>query len=130
MNLSIDQQIDAAHAAAESVEAEALQIEARILKAGGIPPVRQYGKPVSAADIAKSLTLVGVINSRDPALASYLGIQSGTYQRRLEQQQARQESIARLQAATSALREQNEQAQLNRERAAALGVDFAGRRRL
>ena len=35
MNLSIDQQIDAAHAEAERIEQEARQIEARIIKAGG-----------------------------------------------------------------------------------------------
>ena len=46
MNLPLDQQIDAAHLAAERVENEALQIEARIIKAGGVPPKRPYGKPV------------------------------------------------------------------------------------
>ena len=35
MNLSIDQQIDAAHSEAERIEADARQIEARIVKAGG-----------------------------------------------------------------------------------------------
>jgi hypothetical protein len=129
MNLSLDQQIEAAHAEAERIEAEALQLEARIVKAGGIPPRRQYGKPVSTDTIRQNLTLVGLLNSRDPQLASYLGIQSGTHQRRLEEQQARQEAAARLQAATEELRRQNEQARLNRERAAVLGVDLNGRRR-
>jgi hypothetical protein len=129
MNLSLDQQIEAAHAEAERIEAEAQQLEARIVKAGGIPPRRQYGKPVSADAIRQNLTLTGLINSRDPQLASYLGIQTGTHQRRLEEQQAQQEAAARLQAATEALREQNEQARLNRERAAVLGVDLNGRRR-
>jgi hypothetical protein len=129
MNLLLDQQIEAAHAEAERVEAEALQLEARIVKAGGIPPRRQYGKPVSADAIRQNLTLTGLINSRDPQLASYLGIQTGTHQRRLEEQQAQQEAAARLQAATEELRRQNEQARLNRERAAVLGVDLNGRRR-
>ena len=129
MNLSLDQQIEAAHAEAERIEAEALQLEARIIKAGGVPPRRQYGKPVSATEITRNLTLTGLINSRDPALASFLGIQSGAHQRRQEEQHARQEAAARLQAATEALRQQNEQAQLNRERMQALNVDLAGRRR-
>jgi hypothetical protein len=129
MNLSLDQQIEAAHAESERIEAEAQQLEARIVKAGGIPPRRQYGKPVSAAEITRNLTLTGLINSRDPALASYLGIQTGAHQRRQEEQQARQEAAARLQAATDQLRQQNQQAQLNRERMQALNIDLAGRRR-
>jgi len=129
MNLSLDQQIEAAHAEAERVEAEARKLEARIIKAGGIPPRRQYGKPVSTDDVRRNLTLVGLINSRDPQLASFLGVQTGTHQRRLEEQQAQQEAAARLQAATEELRRQNEQARINRERAAVLGIDTAGRRR-
>jgi hypothetical protein len=130
MNLSIDQQIDAAHSAAEQTEAEALQIEARIVRAGGIPPVRQYGKPVSAADIARNMTLTGLINSRDPALASFLGIQTGSHQRRQEEEAARKAAAERMQAQTEALRQQNDQARFQREHAARLGVDpLTGRRR-
>jgi hypothetical protein len=130
MNLSIDQQIDAAHSAAEQTEAEALQIEARIVRAGGIPPVRQYGKPVSAADIARNMTLTGLINSRDPALASFLGIQTGSYQRRQEEEAARKAAAERMQAQTEALRQQNDQARFQREHAARLGIDpLTGRRR-
>lgn len=130
MNLSIDQQIDAAHSAAEQTEAEALQIEARIVRAGGIPPVRQYGKPVSAADIARNMTLTGLINSRDPALASFLGIQTGSHQRRQEEEAARKAAAERLQVQTEALRQQNDQARFQREHAARLGVDpLTGRRR-
>jgi hypothetical protein len=130
MNLSIDQQIDAAHSAAEQTEAEALQIEARIVRAGGIPPVRQYGKPVSAADIARNMTLTGLINSRDPALASFLGIQTGSYQRRQEEEAARKAAAERMQAQTEALRQQNDQARFQREHAARLGVDpLTGRQR-
>jgi len=112
MNLSLDQQIDA-----------------RILKAGDIPPRRQYGKPVSTEAIRQNLTLTGLINSRNPQLASYLGVQTGAHQRRQEEQQARLEAAVRLQAATDQLRQQNEQARLNRERLQALNIDLAGRRR-
>ena len=57
MNLSLDQQIDAAHNEEERIEADALQIEARIVKAGGIPPRRQYGKPVNSEAIRENLGL-------------------------------------------------------------------------
>jgi hypothetical protein len=56
VNLPLDQQIDAAHLAAERVEAEAGQIEARIVAAGGVPPTRPYGKPVSGEAVSRNLT--------------------------------------------------------------------------
>ena len=130
MNLSIDQQIDAAHSEAERIEADALQIEARIVKAGGIPPRRQYGKPVSAEAIRQNMTLVGLLNKRDPALASYLGIQSGSYAREAAERAERQAAIERMQALTAQTRQQNQAAQLHRERAASAGVNPHTRTRL
>lgn len=123
MNLSIDQQIDAAHAEAERIENEALQIEARVIKAGGVPPRRQYGKPVSADAIRQNLTLTGLINSRDPALASFLGIQTGLHQRQQQEVEERQAAIQRMQQATAELQQRNQQSQLNRERAAIAGIN-------
>ena len=123
MNLSIDQQIDAAHAEAERIENEALQIEARVIKAGGVPPRRQYGKPVSADAIRQNLTLTGLINSRDPALASFLGIQTGLHQRQQQEAEERQAAIQRMQQATAELQQRNQQSQLNRERAAIAGIN-------
>ena len=111
MNLSLDQQIDAAHSEAERIEADALQIEARIVKAGGIPPRRQYGKPVNADSIRQSLTLVGLLNKRDPALASFLGVQSGSYAREAAKRAERQVAIERMQALTAQTRQQNQAAQ-------------------
>lgn len=122
MNLSIDQQIDAAHTEAERIEADALQIEARIVKAGGIPPRRQYGKPVSTEAIRQNMTLVGLLNKRDPALASYLGIQSGSYAREAAERAERQAAIERMQALTAQTRQQNQAAQLHRERASHAGI--------
>ena len=130
MNLSLDQQIDAAHSEAERIEADALQIEARIVKAGGIPPRRQYGKPVSTEAIRQNMTLVGLLNKRDPALASYLGIQSGSYAREAAERAERQAAIERMQALTTQTRQQNEAAQLHRERAASAGVNPHTRTRL
>jgi len=123
MALSLEQQIEAAHAAAEAVEAEALQIEARIVKAGGVPPRRQYGKPVSAQAIRQNLTLVGLLNAKDPALASFLGIQSGSFAREQAEREERQAAIQRMQELTEATRQQNMARQLHRERCSAAGVN-------
>ena len=125
MALSLDQQIEAAHSAAEAVEAEDLQIEARIVKAGGVPPRRQYGKPVSVQAIRQSLTLVGLLNKRDPALASYLGIQTGSYAREQQEREERQALAERMQQLTEQTRQQNMACQLHRERCDAANINPA-----
>jgi hypothetical protein len=84
VNLPLDQQIDAAHLAAERVENEARQIEARIIKAGGVPPKRPYGKPVSGEAVSRNITLTGTLQRRDPALANYLGIGSDYHRKQQE----------------------------------------------
>ena len=130
MTLSLDQQIEAAHSAAEAVEAEALQIEARIVKAGGVPPRRQYGKPVSAQAIRQNMSLVGLLNKRDPALASYLGVQTGSFAREQAEREERQALAERMQQLTEQTRRQNTARQLHRERCSAAGVDpLTGMRR-
>ena len=123
MNLSLDQQIDAAHSEAERIEADALQIEARIVKAGGVPPRRQYGKPVSAEAIRQNLTLVGLLNAKDPALASFLGVQTGSFAREQAEREERAAMAQRMQELTEATRQQNMARQLHRERCSAAGVD-------
>lgn len=129
MTLPLDQQIEAAHSAAEAVEAEALQIEARIVKAGGVPPRRQYGKPVSVQAIRQNLTLVGLINAKDPALASFLGVQSGAYVREQQEREQHQAAVERMQQLTEATRQRNQAAQLHRERCSAAGINpTTGRR--
>jgi hypothetical protein len=85
----LDTAISKAHSAAEATEHQARQIEARIIKAGGTPPLRQYGSAVSADAIRKNLTLVSVLNRHDPELASYLGVQTGNYRRAAEEREAR-----------------------------------------
>ena len=123
MTLSLDQQIDAAHSEAERIEADALQVEARIVKAGGIPPRRQYGKPVSAEAIRQNLTLVGLLNAKDPALASFLGIQSGAYAREQQEREERQALAERMQQLTEQTRQQNMARQLHRERCDAANIN-------
>ena len=118
MNLPLDQQIDAAHLAAERVENEARQIEARIIKAGGVPPKRPYGKPVSGEAVSRNITLTGALQRRDPALANYLGIGSDYHRKQEAAAEARKMQVqtARLRevnAASSRYREQQTQAGIN-----------------
>ena len=103
----LDAQISKAHSAAEATEHQARQIEARIVKAGGTPPLRQYGSAVSADAIRKNLTLVSVLNRHDPELASYLGVQTGNYRRAAEEREARILRGKALEMETARLREVN-----------------------
>ena len=108
--------IDAAYQQAADTENAAIQIEARIIAAGGRPLLRQYGKPVDATAIKQNLTLVSQLNRRDPKLATFLGVQSG-YQQQLELEQAQRKVAAeRMQAATAALKERNDANTANRYR--------------
>ena len=120
--------IDAAYQQAEDTEATAAAIEARIIAAGGRPLLRQYGKPVDAAAIKQNLTLVSQLNRRDPKLATYLGVQSG-YQQQLElEQAARKAASDAMQAATAALKEQNDANANNRYRNQMAGLNATGGR--
>jgi len=107
VNLPLDQQIDAAHLAAERVEADARQIEARIIKAGGVPPTRPYGKPVSGEAVSRNLTLTGALQRRDPALANYLGIGSDYHRKQQEAIEARKMAAESMAMQTARLREVN-----------------------
>ena len=130
MNYSLDQQIEAAHAEAERTESEALQLEARIIRAGGVPPRRQYGKPVSLESIRQNLTLCGLLNAKDPQLASYLGVQPGAHIRKQTEQEERHAVAARMAELTEQTRQQNQAAQLHRERCNLAGINYLnGQRR-
>lgn len=127
--MDLSTSIDAAYLEAESTEATALQIEARIIAAGGRPLLRQYGKPVDATAIKQNLTLASQINRRDPKLASYLGVQSG-YAQRVELEQAQRKAASdALQAATAALKERNDANAANRYRNQLAGINPATRSR-
>jgi len=77
----LDTQIAKAHNAAEATEQQARQLEARILKTCAQLPKRQYGTPVSTEALRQSLTARALTCKRDPELASYLGLQDGSYRR-------------------------------------------------
>ena len=123
--MDLSTSIDAAYAEAESTEATAAAIEARIVAFGGKPLLRQYGKPVDAAAIKQNLTLVSQLNRHDPKLATFLGVQSG-YQQQLElEQAARMAAAERLQAATEQLKSVNDANAANRYRHQLAGTNPA-----
>ena len=122
---NLDSVIDAAYAEAESTEATAIQIEARIIAAGGRPLLRQYGKPVDATAIKQNLTLVSQLNRFDPKLASYLGVQNGSAQKLELEQAALKAAGERMAASTAALRARNDAAASNRYRHAIQGTNPA-----
>ena len=123
--MDLSSAIDSAYAEAESTEATAAAIEARIIAAGGKPLLRQYGRPVDAAAIKQNLTLVSQLNRFDPKLATFLGVQSG-YQQQLELEQvARKAAAERMATATAALKERNDANAANRYRHAMAGTNPA-----
>ena len=125
----LDTQISQAHAAAEATEQQARHLEARIVKAGGTPPLRQYGSAVSADAIRKNLTLVSVLNRHDPELASYLGVQTGSYRRVAEEREARILRGKALEMETARLREVNAASSRYREQQNLAGINpLTGRR--
>ena len=129
MNLPLDQQIDAAHLAAERVENEAQQIEARIIKAGGVPPTRPYGKPVSGEAVSRNLTLTGALQRRDPALANYLGIGSDYHRKQEAAAEARKMQAQAMEMQTARLREVNAASSRFREQQNLAGINpLTGRR--
>ncbi len=91
-------------------------------------PRRQFGQPVDIAALKRNLTAVSLLQ-RDPELASFLGVQSGQYQRQAEARAAGQMQAEAMAMRTARLREANQQRQLQRERYANAGISpLTGRR--
>ena len=125
----LDTQISQAHAAAEATEQQARHLEARILKTGAQLPRRQYGSPVNPDDLKQNLTARSLICKRDPALASFLGLQDGSYRREAEEREARVLQAKALEMQTEQLRQRNQAAADARYRQQLSGVDQWGRPR-
>ena len=123
--MDLSTSIDAAYAEAESTEATAAAIEARIIAAGGRPLLRQYGKPVDATAIKQNLTLVSQLNRYDPKLATFLSVQNGSAQKLEAEQAARKAANDAMQAATAALKERNDANAANRYRHSMAGTNPA-----
>jgi len=128
----LDQEVAKAHQSVTETESQARAIEARIRKidgAGTLLPARQYGKPIDTAAIAKGLTLRSLIASKDPQLASYLGIATDAHIREEEEREARRLRAQALGMETEKLRAKNQAAQQHREWAFGRGISpWSGRR--
>jgi hypothetical protein len=129
MDLTLDQRIEAAHSDAERVENDARAIEARIVAAGGIPPRRPYGRPVSGDDIRKNLTLTSLLQRKDPKLAAYLGVGSDYQRRREEEAAAREMQAEALLMQTERLRQVNAASAKYREQQQLAGINPLTNRR-
>lgn len=119
----LDSQIAKAHSAAEATEQQARQLEARILKTGAQLPMRQYGSPVNPDALRQNLTTRALICKRDPELASFLGLQDGSYRREAEEREAAALQAQALAMQTERLRQQNQQAAANRYRQQLAGIN-------
>ena len=114
LNNILNSVIAAAYVQAAETEITARQIEARIIAAGGMTLLRQYGKPIEVEAIKQNLALVTQLNKRDPKLATYLGVQTSC-QQQLELEQAQCKLLEQaLRAATAELKERNDAAASNR----------------
>ena len=114
LNNILNSVIAAAYVQAAETEITARQIEARIIAAGGMTLLRQYGKPIEVEAIKQNLALVTQLNKRDPKLATYLGVQTSC-QQQLELEQAQCKLLEQeVLAAKAKLKERNDAATSNR----------------
>jgi hypothetical protein len=129
----LDQQIAQAHHDLEAVELEAKQLEARIRRIAGMErllPDRNYGRPVNVQALKENLTARSLINNADPALASFLGIQSGSSKAAEERAEARRMAAEAMRLRTERLQQENAAAQQQRERYAIAGINPINNRRV
>ena len=106
----LDEQINAAHADLEQREQEARKLEQRLRRIPGLErllPQRNYGRPVDVAAIKGNLTAVSLINSYDEALASYLGVQTGSGRKARELREAAKLQAEALKMRTDKLAAEN-----------------------
>ena len=129
MNLDLDAQIDQLHAELEARERDARAAELRLQRLD-LPPgslgTRAYGQ----LPLVNGLTARSMVARRDPALAMLLQIpvpRPGYEQEAADAERAA--AIARMQQATEATRQRNQQAAERRFQQTLQGVDGFGRPR-
>lgn len=128
----LDSQIDEQHRQIEAAEEQARAIEARICRISGadrLIPRRQYGTPIAGSEVAKNLTLRGLICRDDPALASFLGLQNGGHREREAAEAERAAQVARMQQLTAEAQAANAASARYRERMALAGLNPITHRR-
>ena len=122
----IDQQIAEHYTNVSMVETTARQLEERISRIPGAKkhlPQRSYGSPVDIQKIKSNLTLSGLIARDCPQLSAFCGIDPSIHHRMQEQELARDEAKARMNAQVDELRTQNQEAQQRRERLSNNGIN-------
>lgn len=122
----LNEAIEKAHHDVEATEQEARQLEARLRRISGMErllPARQYGKPFPIDWLKGNITARSLVNTWDPALASYLGVQSGSARLAEERKVAREMQAEALAMRTERLRAQNGAAQQQRERYVIAGIN-------
>ena len=101
----------------EQVEAEAKQLENKLLEnyefKKSMLPTRKWGQPFDASKL--TMTAKFIIEKHQPAVASYLGFNSGYHSRQEEIEKAREEASASMAKKIATLQQQNEEQKRLRE---------------
>lgn len=129
----LNEAIEQAHQDVEATEQQARQLEARLRRIAGMErllPARQYGKPFPIDWLKGNITARSLVNTWDPALASFLGVQSGSARIAEERKVARQMQAEALRMRTERLQAENAERQRQRERYAIAGINPITHRRV
>ena len=101
----------------EKVEAEAQGLENKLLEnyefKKSMIPERKWGQPFDPSKL--TMTAKFIIEKHQPAVASYLGFNSGYHSRQQEIEAAREEAAASMAKKIAALQDQNQKAKELRE---------------
>ena len=101
----------------EKVEAEAQGLEKKLLEnyefKKSMIPERKWGQPFDPSKL--TMTAKFIIEKHQPAVASYLGFNSGYHSRQEEIEKAREEAAASMAKKIAALQDQNQKAKELRE---------------
>jgi hypothetical protein len=136
-----DSEIDAQHRAVQAAEDRAVAVMQRMKAIPGLTTLvdkmpRRFGEPPNPyAAGSRNLTVTGVLEKADPALAQYLAHQAGTsinapdYAAKA-QAEAKAAEIERMRQTTERAAAENELRRRARERAALAGVHMHNNRRL
>ena len=114
------------------METQPRQLEARIAKIDGAKrhlPARRYGQPVDLNKIRSNLTLTSLIAQDSAELSHFCGIDPSLRHRMDAEREAQAMRAEALRMKTEALRQQNAQAQADRDRAFHAGLNPATNRR-
>ncbi|MCP9776211.1 hypothetical protein [Cyanobium sp. WAJ14-Wanaka] len=131
----LDAEIDGQHSAAQAAEDRAVAVMQRMKAIPGLTTLvdrmpRKFGQaPNPYAAGCRNLTVAGVLEKSDPALAQYLATQAGTsinapdYAAKA-QAEAQAAAVERMRKETERLAAENELRRRARERAAMAGVQL------